>query len=450
MVVVAARDAGGCSEVELGEWLRDTWWGLRSVVYPTSGLPGDYAEWGAQPAAQTSPTNIAFWLLGLVGARDCGLVANDQARSDLAQALGSLAQLERLHGFFYGWYDASSGERLKVWPGSGGRLAGFLSSVDNGWLAAALIVVAAAEPSLQPQAETLLSEMDFGFFYDEAAGHLHGGFRTSSKGFTQWHFTLLNTEARIVSYLGIARGQLPSEHYFKLFRTLPAEHRQSQVPEGDWRRYRVVGSDTEDGIEVFQGYYRDERGRNVVPSWGGSLFEALMPTLLVPEESWGARSWKLNHERYVSAQIEHGRRHHDGYWGFSPCYDPIRGYREAGVGCLGSHARGYGCGEARCRSGLISPHAVCLALRYAPAEASRLLRRVRDDHAAYGPLGFVDALRVPEGSLARRQLALDQGMTLVALANALGGDCLRGYFTRTVESAVRPLLEAESFFAQVE
>ena len=78
---------------------------------------------------------------------------------------------------------------------------------------------------------------------------------------------------------------------------------------------------------------------NVVPTWGGSMFEALMVPLFVPEEKWGPQSWGVNHPLYVRGQIEHGLDDAQyGYWGFSPSNNPAGGYREYGVDALGMDA----------------------------------------------------------------------------------------------------------------
>ena len=49
-------------------------------------------------------------------------------------------------GMFYNWYDEANGEVLTTWPTDGNTVYPFLSSVDNGWLAAALMVVAERRP----------------------------------------------------------------------------------------------------------------------------------------------------------------------------------------------------------------------------------------------------------------------------------------------------------------
>ena len=145
---------------------------------------------------------------------------------------------------------------------------------------------------------------------------------------------MANSEPRIASYIGIARGQVPAEHYYRMSRTWkPDRVPQKQVPEGENRTYL--------GVEVFEGHYR-YRGMRIVPSWGGSMFEALMVPLFVPESRWAPRSWGINHPLYVRAQIEHGMDETGyGFWGFSPSCQPEGGYRSYGVDALGIDPDGY-------------------------------------------------------------------------------------------------------------
>ncbi len=134
--------------------------------------------------------------------------------------------MDRSNGFFYSWYDPRTGDRLRAWPGGGGSIRPFLSSVDNGWLAVALMMVANHRPEVRPTALALLAPMNFHFFYDpfDAAdpiahpGLLRGGYFPEEKAFTAFHYGTLNTEPRIASYVGIARGELPPDHYFRMTR----------------------------------------------------------------------------------------------------------------------------------------------------------------------------------------------------------------------------------------
>ena len=97
------------------------------------------------------------------------------------------------------------------------------------------------------------------------------------------------SEPRIASYIGIALGQIPAKHYFGPARTFPATcdwNWQEQKPVGDVKNYL--------GIDVFEGAYQ-YRVMQLVPTWGGDMFEELMPDLFVPEAAWGKKSFGRNH-----------------------------------------------------------------------------------------------------------------------------------------------------------
>ena len=372
------------------------------------------------------------------------------------------------HGQFFNWYDPATGARLTTWPADGSPVYPFLSTVDNGWLAAALLIVARAEPSLHDRAMSIERRMDFGLFYDPASGHLYGGAWTEQPPgcsqardqlfFTCHRYDTLNTEPRIASYLGIAQGSIPPEHYYRQIRAF------GPGCDWSWTETQPVGTTrTYRGVDVFEGAY-EYRGMRIVPSWGGSMFEALMVPLLVPEEQWGPRSWGVNHPLYVRAQIEHGLQEAGyGYWGFSPSDNPSGGYREYGVDAIGMNADGYtsnndntlvdhGFGDCRApkpdpttyTNGVVTPHASFLALGFARQAALANLAKLRRDFAVYGPEGFFDAVNVQTGEVARHWLALDQGMVMAALDR----DSLRSYLAPSLEPAVRPLLAAEEFSAR--
>lgn len=482
----------------LASWAVDTWRALAALVDPATGLPADSIDGALEPGSRaryTSPTDVATYLWAAVGARDLGLVAREEARRRIGRVLEALDGLERHapSGQFYNWYDPTTGQKLLRWPdGQHDAVHPFLSSVDNGWLASALLIVGAAEPSVGERALQLVEGMDFRCYYDPGAegrgadtGLLRGGFwrvedaPPGATGFpqgdvcgmgepvvyTSHHYAVFNSESRIASYVGIALGHIPAAHYFGPWRTYPDTCQwswQEQRPVGRWQRYL--------GVDVFEGAYR-YRDKLVVPTWGGSMFEALMPTLVVAEETWGPTSWGVNHPLFVESQIEYGLDEASyGYWGFSSSSDPAGGYREFGVDQLGVSATGYttdeqsqtrvdpGWDDPACwrdkqsisdyGSGVVTPHAAFLALRFAPEAAIANLRRLAADFPwLYGPGGFKDAVDVRSGRVADRYLALDQGMIMAALANALAGDRLRDYLARTLEAPLRPLMGLETFGA---
>ena len=300
--------------------------------------------------------------------------------------------------------------------------------------------------------------MNFRFFYEpyDAAdptrhpGQLIGSYRPDQAAFGQPQ-GLLNTEPRIASYIGIAWGQLPPEHYYRMYRTLPRTMAQKQVPQGLIRTYR--------GVEVFEGHYA-YREMQIVPSWGGSMFEALMVSLFVPEDQWASRSWGVNHPLYVRAQIEHGQiEARYGVWGFSPACRPNGGYRTYGVDALGTDLKGYTSNDRDVPAGagrepgafvhgVVTPHASFLALRFKPHESLENLQTLAEKFPIYGPYGFHDSVDTSSGAVADCVLALDQGMIMAAIANALAGNVLQHAFSDgSIETALRPLMAPEEFSA---
>ena len=477
----------GGDEKVLREYAADTWRSMAAMADPKTGLVSDNVGKGLEAsdrAAYTSPTNIGAYLWSAIAARDIGLITPKDAKKRIALTLKTLPTLEKHEdsGMFYNWYDPATGAKLTTWPADGSKVNPFLSSVDNGWLATALVMVKDKVPSLAKAADKVLKPMDFGYYYNPAENQIRGGFWVVDPNpdnpvevkdnyrddsglndvwYTGHHYGAFNTEPRMASYLGIAFDQIPQKHYFGTFRTF-----QNENCDYSWTEQKAVGHyETYLGTRVFEGAYT-YRGQRMVPTWGGSMFEALMVPLFVPEEEWGKRSWAVNHPAYVKAQIAHGMDEAKyGYWGFSPSNNPAGGYREYGVDAIGMEPNGYGSDQERtyvdygygdCRAaqpeptsygqGVVTPHASFIAYRYAPKEALKNLAKIRKDFDAYGPGGFYDAINVKTGQMSERHLSLDQGMIMAALGNALAHDDMRSSFAKgAMEQRVAPLMRMEEF-----
>ena len=489
---------GPDNDTVLAEYAADTWHSFVKLVEPRTGLPADNIGGDLHPRSRsdyTSPTNIGMYLWATLAARDLGLIPATEATERIGKTLRSVERLERHEpsGQFYNWYDPATLELLRTWPEPpGDPVYPFASSVDNGWLASALVMVGNAVSEHSERATTLAESMDFGCYYDAeakgpdaGAGLIRGGFwpigdePPGSDGFpradycdsgedvvhTGHHYGAFNTEPRIASYLGIAMGQIPPEHYYGGWRTFPDTcdwNWQEAKPVGEWRTYL--------GVDVFEGAsrYSDKR---VVPTGGGSMFEALMVPLVVPEEQWGPDSWAVTHPLYVESQIEYGLDEAGyGYWGFSPASNPAGGYREYGVDAIGMEPNGYatdverltlvdpGWDDPDCPrdpvpiedygQGVVTPHAAFLALEVAPEETMANLHNLAADFPGlYGPGGFKDSVNVATGQIADRYLALDQGMVMAAVTNELLDGQLRGYLAASLEPSLRPLMEVEEFGA---
>ena len=460
----AAAPAAGDDQDTLRRYAAGTWASMAAMTDPASGLPTDQLFADGRREVQTSTTNIGAYLWSAVAAERLGIIGKRELRERAAQTLTTLEGMERdaQSGQFFNWYDHRTGAKLTQWPPTGAALTPILSSVDNGWLAVGLRIVANAVPQLSGRANALYDSMDFGVYYRPEENRILFQIAPDT-GEAPCCYDTIVSESRIAYYVGIAKGDLPSRVYYGPWRTFPDNCDyafQETRPAGFTRTY--------EGRSVYEGSYPYGDTR-LVPSWGGSMFEALMPALFVPEERWGPGSWAMNHPLTADAQIDHGLNVAGyGAWGFSFSNNPSGGYSGYGVDAVGMNPEGEasnndrtlvdrgfpGCPDRPAKpdpprsaytNGVVTPHAAFLALRWRPDEALASLRAL-EDRGAYTPLGFYDAVNVQTGKPSPAYLSLDQGMIMAALGNALGRDVLRHAFaTRDLERAVRPAVAVEEF-----
>ena len=409
----------------------DTWGYFRDAVDARHHLPVNYVQTHPVPLIgdYASTTDIALYLMSVVSAYDFDFIDYPSAVARIGSTLEQLQHLPRWRGFFYNYYSTTN---LQV-------TNQYISSVDNGWLAVALIVIRQAFPELAPLASTFLKSMNFSTFYDSSNGQIRLGYEVEKNRFAPYHYGLLATEARIISVVAIGKEDVPEDHWFHIYRTLPKEWTwQRQSPQGTYRSYL--------GHDVFNGYYLYGEGKAqipFVPSWGGSLFEFLMPTLVLDERRLAPQGLGLNDQRAVEIHIRYALQER-GFpvWGLSPCATPKErhgGYSEFGVAALGS--KGYK-DEA-----IVTPHVSMLALAFAPEAVQENLRQFLGRYRIYGPYGFYDAVDVQTGDVAYRYLTLDQGMSLIALNNYLNDGAIQRRFSADpIVKRVEPLLRAERFF----
>ncbi len=408
----------------------DTWRGLLALRDRENGLPIDHVRLGPTRSLSdsaigdyTSTTNIGLHLVAVVGAVELGLLARDAALELLGRVLDTLDRLERHSGFYFNFYDTTSEERT----------TNFLSFVDSSWLSAGLIVVRGAFPELHARASRLLAEGNYAFFYDPEADLMAHGYYVHRDRRSRFHYGMLYAEARLGSLIAIGKGEAPESHWFRMVRTFPPSCAwQSRPPQGRTEKERA-------GVRFRGGWYVWE-GERYVPSWGGSMFEALMPTLLLDEARYAPRSLGANDAVHARVQRRYaGEELGLSVWGMSPCAAPARdAYAEHGVPPLG--AAGY-------PPGVVSPHASALALPFDPRAATANLRALARRYGLYGEYGLYDAVDPASGEVAHAYLALDQGMLFVALANHLTGGRIRELFAADpILQRTLPLIAGEDFF----
>ena len=412
---------------------RDTWRGLVAMTDRRSGLPIDNLRFRRPSVAlhdaiigdYTNITNIGLQLIAVAAAHAAGLVAEAEAVTLLGQTLTTLERLETFAGFFYNYYDTTSLERSSH----------YLSFVDSTWLTAGLIVVRNAFPILAERCTRLINQNNYRWFLDPLYEVMFQGYHVHLGRPAAYHYGLLYTEARLGSLIAIGKGDVPAAHWFKLHRTLP------NTPEYAWQSqpplHRVAKRIWDQ--PYFGGYY-EWQGVRFVPSWGGSMFEALMPSLVLDELLYAPTS--LGHNNRLHAVIQRRYALEElGYpvWGLSPSASPATGaYEEYGVKPLG--IRGYA-------AGAVTPHAAALALVVMPEAALINLHQLAQRYPLYGDFGFYDSVDPISGQVAYHYLYLGQAMLFIAVVNHLTDYAAHRLFVADpIIQRVLPLLRAEHFF----
>jgi cyclic beta-1,2-glucan synthetase len=256
-----------------------------------------------------------------------------------------------------------------------------------------------------------LALMDYRFLYDSTRDLLAIGYNVDERRLDAGYYDLLASEARLASFVAIAQGQLPQENWFSLGRLL-----------------------TTSG------------GQPVLLSWTGSMFEYLMPLLVMP--TYEGTLLDQTCRAAVARQIEYGNQLNVP-WGVSESGYNIRDihltyqYRAFGVPGLGLK-RGLG------EEVVIAPYATMLALMLAPAAATRNLQRLVEA-GALGRYGLYEAIdytsaRLPLGqnsALVCSFMAHHQGMSLLALDHALCGQPMQRRFESDPQCQATSLLLQE-------
>jgi hypothetical protein len=412
---------------------RDTWRGLVAMADRPSGLPIDHLHFRHPAVAlhdatigdYTNITSIGLQLIAMAAAHAAGLVAEPEVVTMLGRTLTTLERLETFAGFFYNYYDTTSLERSSH----------DISFVDSAWLTAGLIVVRNAFPVLSERCTQLINQSHYRLFLDPLYEVMFQGYHVNLARPAAFHYGLLYTEARLGSLIAIGKGDVPAAHWFKLYRTLP------NTLEYAWQSQPPLNRLTKHTWDqLYVGGYYEWRGLQFVPSWGGSMFEALMPSLVLDELRYAPASLGLNDRMHAVIQQRYALEKL-GYpvWGLSSSASPVTGaYGEYGVKPLGT--RGYA-------AGAVTPHAAALALVVIPEAAITNLRQLAQLYPIYGDFGFYDSVDPVSGQVAYQYLYLGQAMLFIAVVNHLTEYAVHRLFSADpIIQRVLPLLRAEHFF----
>lgn len=258
---------------------------------------------------------------------------------------------------------------------------------------------------------TTLATLEYDFLFDKSRQLLVIGYNVEERRADSACYDLLASEARLCSFVAIAQGTLPQKHWFSLGRTLTTA-----------------------------------AGEPVLFSWSGSMFEYLMPLLVMP--NYENTLLHQTCQTAVNRQIEYGKQRNVP-WGVSES-----GYYAVDVN-LNYQYRAFGVPGLGLKRGLsqdlvIAPYATVMALMVAPEAAYQNMCRLVDE-GFLGRYGFYEAIdytvsRIPRGqnrAIVRSFMAHHQGMSFLALAHALLEQPMQKRFERdpTVQATMLLLQE---------
>jgi len=340
--------------------------------------PESEAKWWAQALARQCRsaldelTFLAPWLL---------LPAAPGRLSDFPDIgeIPTLRQLERLEAEWL--------------PAIGRRLDADAAPEESGWLDELRRVITEASRRANERIAAIeglalqageLARMEYDFLYDKAGHVLAIGYNVGERRRDSSYYDLLASEARLSSFVAIAQGQLPQESWFALGRLLT-----------------TAG------------------GEPILLSWGGSMFEYLMPLLVMP--TYENTLLDQTYKAAVGRQIDYGRQR-GVPWGMSES-----GYNTVDIH-LNYQYRAFGVPGLGLKRGLtedlvVAPYASALALMVAPEAACLNLQRLAAA-GLEGRFGLYEAIdytplrqrRGESSAVVRCYMAHHQGMSLLSLA----------------------------------
>ncbi len=344
-------------------------------------------------AARTSPTNIGLQLLSTATAHDLGFIDSGEMIERLERVFRSLERMRRYRGHFYNWYDLRDLHVLEppyISTVDSGNLAGHLIALKQACLEKRKATECTAEQAARLQAiveraRAYVLEMDFKFLFDEKRKLFSIGYQQALGTLDNSYYDLLASESHLASFMAIAKDDVPVDHWFRLGRGLTAA-----------------------------------RGMRTLVSWSGSMFEYLMPGLVL--RTFPSTLLSETHEGAVSRQISYGAERGIP-WGLSESAYNVRDR------AMTYQYRAFGVPDLALKRGLskdlvVAPYASALAMLVEPHKSLRNLN-ILEGEGSLGPYGFRDAVDYTRPTPGNRKavvgtyMAHHIGMSLVAFDNAL-------------------------------
>lgn len=337
---------------------------------------------------RTSPTNIGMYLLSAAAVFELRLISGENFVKIVENSVESVEKLHKWRGNLFNWYDIKTLEPV----------SGFVSSVDSGNFIACLIAVKEClrihglAEELVRRCNSIIDETRLSEFYCERRKLFSIGYDTEKEKLSPHRYDMLMSEARLMSYVAVAKGDAPKSHWRALSRTMS-------------RSGRYAGA----------------------IAWTGTMFEFYMPELLLTSKE-GSMSYEAL--RYAFHCQKHSHCpfgiSESGYYAFD---------RE-----LNYQYKAHGVQKTALKAGMnkecvVSPYSSYLTLSAYPLESWNNLARLEKEGAFNDDFGFYEAVdytreRVGSSSRAviKSHMAHHVGMSIAGAANALKDNICSGLF----------------------
>ncbi|MBR1516789.1 MAG: hypothetical protein IJ620_01405 [Bacteroidales bacterium] len=412
-----AKHLSTAEQDEVRKWAQDTWHFFDTMISEESNylIPDNYQLTRENKSDyKTSPTNIGYSLTALISAHDLGFISTRDAVARIGHVIDTVNQLPKWNGHLYNWYHIQT---LKALPNF------FISTADSGNFVACLYVVKGfMERLLQRDLDNrdvtevndvlskvvrLIDYTDFSRLYNPELNVFSIGYDTQSNTLLPYHYNNFASEARLTSYLTIARGDAPFKHWFCLDKTLV-----------QFQRYKGVAS------------------------WYGTMFEYFMPLIFLPtykhtlmDETY---SFAILAQRKFIQNVAHNELMP---WGISETayheLDDAQNYKYHAFGV--PYLKFQNTTPDRI---VISPYSSLLAISVndrAVFDNMQLFKRLN----MYDEFGFFESYDEEDHQCVRAHYAHHQGMILASLANYLCNNCLQDYFVSDPQMRAKETLLKE-------
>ncbi|MEL7567640.1 MAG: glucoamylase family protein [Dehalobacterium sp.] len=358
-------------------------------------------------AHRTSPTNIGFLLLAILSARDFGFITTSEMVEKIDQTLTTIERMKKWKGHLYNWYDTKTLEILRP---------AFVSSVDSGNFVSFLIVLKQGlneylekDPgerefqqerilNLMKRVNALIEKTQFAPLFVQQRQLFSMGYNVEEEKLINSYYDLLASEARVTSFLAVARGEVPEEHWFRLGKSLTM-------------------------VEGYKG----------LVSWSGTMFEYFMPTLIM--KNYANTLLDETYRFVIRNQQKYGERRKVP-WGTSEsgfyAFDMQLNYQYKAFG-----VPNLGLKRGLVDDMVVSPYSTFLALPFDPQNAWENLKRLQED-GVEGKYGLYEAVdytvdRLGPGrkkGIVESYMAHHQGMSLVSINNYFHQNVMQRRFHR--------------------